>query len=60
MANRREFRCNKSADNFCYICGLYTPIRGRRPIDEEIKRLYLQYFKIEISNQDKFWVLYSY
>lgn len=56
MSQVREFHCNKSADLFCYVCGLYTPISQRRKINEPIKNMYKQYFNIDIANQDKCWV----
>lgn len=52
----REYKCNKSADQFCYICGKWTKIKARRTITEHIKTLYRQYFNLEILHQDKCWV----
>lgn len=56
MNTVREFRCNKSADLFCYVCGEYTLINQRRIINQRIKEVYKQYFNIDITNQDKCWV----
>lgn len=56
MKRVREFNCNKSSDFFCYICGKYTLIGDRRNINQRIRDLYKQYFKLDISNQDKCWV----
>lgn len=56
MKRAREYHCNKSSDSFCYICGQWTPISGRRPITHQIRDLYQKYFNIEILNEDKCWV----
>lgn len=56
MPKVREFKCNKTSDLFCYVCGLYTPISERRPISNRYRVLYKEYFKIEISNQEKCFV----
>lgn len=52
----REFKCNKTSNLFCYVCGLYTPISQRRSISPRYQVLYREYFKIEVSNQDKCYV----
>lgn len=56
MKRVREFHCNKSSDSFCYICGQFTPINQRRPINKSVESVYKLYFKMEIKNQDKCWV----
>ena len=55
MEHVRQYLCNKSADSFCYICGLFVPINQRRYINEQIKDNYFKYFGIQIQNQDKCW-----
>lgn len=56
MQNDREYRCNKSSDMFCYICGRLTMIGQSCPITPQIRELYKQYFNINIANQEKCWV----
>lgn len=56
MEITREYHCNKTPNQFCYICGLWVPIRNRRPISERIRTLYRQYFNFDIKYQDKTWV----
>lgn len=56
MQRVREYKCNKSSDIFCYICGKFTVIGQRRPITPKISELYEQYFSLKISNQDRCWV----
>ena len=43
-------------DSFCYICDRLTFTKKRMKIDDNGKQLYLNYFNISISNQDKSWV----
>lgn len=59
MKRVRQFKCNKSSDNFCYICGLFVPIANRRSINELVRNHYSSYFAIEIQNQDACWVPHS-
>lgn len=51
----REFRCNKSADSFCHVCGKFTTISERCTITQKLKTLYKAYFNIEVQHQDKCW-----
>lgn len=52
-SNRR--RCKNYADTFCYICGEYTFKENIRPISECVKKSYLDYFGVNLGDQDKSW-----
>lgn len=56
MKRVRQYLCNKSSDSFCYVCGLFVPISDRRQISDKLKLLYLQYFGMEVRNQEFCWV----
>lgn len=56
MKRVREFKCNKPSDLFCYICGKYTLVGERRPINAIVKNLYKLYFGMEIEHQEMCWV----
>ena len=47
--------CINAPDNFCYICGEFTPDNLRKPITQNIKKAYLSYFKVQLGDQDKDW-----
>lgn len=51
--NRRG--CKNSPDNFCYICGRYTPSKQRRNLAERVKTAYRYYFGCKVGDQDKTW-----
>ena len=47
--------CVNAADNFCYICGHFTPVQLRKPITQNAKKSYFYYFKVHVVDQDKTW-----
>lgn len=53
-SSSRLFVCKNSPDNFCYICGLFTSASDRRTVSDEIRKLYFDYFRVHI-NQDNKW-----
>lgn len=50
----RIYTCVNSPDLFCYICGLFLPFEKRRIVTDEIRKIYFDYFKIHI-NQNNHW-----
>ena len=53
MASSRK--CLNSPDSFCYVCGTYTLARNRMSISDFHKKVYQNYFHIQVGNQDKSW-----
>lgn len=49
-------RCKNSASAFCYICGQFCPTSQRKPISQNLKLWYSDYFGRSIQNQDEDWV----
>lgn len=54
MESSRLFVCKNSPDFFCYICGLFTSTTDRRTVSDEIRKLYFDYFRVHV-NQDNSW-----
>lgn len=52
----RVFCCNKSPDQFCFICGKWARISNRRQITLHLRVLYKQYFDMELLHQESCWV----
>ena len=52
-SNRRA--CVNHPDNFCYICGQYTPKEQCRNITKSIQLAYNYYFDCKLGDQDKEW-----
>ena len=53
-------KCKYSADDFCYICGLFIPSKQRKTVLNEdsqnkIHVAYYKYFGCYITDQDKNW-----
>lgn len=55
MSSSRN-NCTNSPNAFCYICGEYAQEKRKQNITEMVKQLYLEYFGISITNQEKPWV----
>ena len=47
--------CNNNPDNFCYICGMFTPQSFRCNISANVSKAYHLYFKCKVGDQDKKW-----
>ena len=45
-------------DNFCYICGAYTPPTHRAKLSSRIKLAYAHYFGCKVGDKDKEWALH--
>lgn len=56
IMSSRAVCCNKSPDQFCYICGKWVRTSDRRPITYRVRDLYKQYFGIAVSHQASCWV----
>ena len=54
MSSRRR-KCKNDPDNFCYICGQYTPPMHRRKHIPKVKTAYKFYFGCEVGDQDQSW-----
>lgn len=50
-------KCKNSPNSFCYICGrfLFDEDYEKRPITDELCKLYKEYFGDPIGDQDKSW-----
>lgn len=55
MSTQKHRGCINSADNFCYICGQFTPKQQRRSISKTVKEAYRLYFGCDLGDQDKSW-----
>ena len=53
--SERKRCCVNDADNFCYICGKFTPQDLRKSITDRLKLAYKLYFKVKLGDQDKSW-----
>lgn len=51
----RTVQCKISPDNFCYVCALFTTKSDRRPVKDDIRVNYFNYFGIHM-NQDRSYV----
>ena len=51
-------KCKNYPDNFCYICGQYTPLVHRRKFPPKVKIAYKFYFGCEVGDQNKKWPLH--
>ena len=51
--NRRT--CVNHPDNFCYVCGKFTPSDQRKNITSKMKTAYWYYFGCKVGDQDKSW-----
>lgn len=47
--------CVTSPDCFCYICGTYVVKKQQRNISDFVKKVYFDYFGMNLGNQDKPW-----
>ena len=52
-------KCQNDPDSFCYMCGSYMTTKQRRPITDFVKKAYLAYFEVKLSDQDKKWALHK-
>ena len=52
-SNRRV--CVNRPDNFCYICGQYTPKQQCKNITKSIQLAYKYYFDCKLGDQGKEW-----
>ena len=48
-------KCKNDPNNFCYICGKFTPQDLRATITERLKHAYKLYFGIKLGDLDKSW-----
>ena len=48
-------KCLNDPNNFCYICGLFTPQTLKKPISKNVRINYRNYFKCPLGDQDKYW-----
>ncbi|KAI5696331.1 hypothetical protein M8J76_008968 [Diaphorina citri] len=55
MASCSRRSCINKPDCFCYVCGEYTPLESRKPVNEFVNKAYHAYFGIKIGDQDKSW-----
>jgi len=51
--NRRL--CINHPDNFCYVCGQFSPHYQRKNISRRLKTAYKHYFGCQLGDQDKTW-----
>lgn len=56
MSYIRKFKCKRSPDNFCYVCGLYIFKNSLYALTESLKIAFRNYFGFSVTNQDKEWV----
>jgi len=54
MVPRNE--CKTYPNQFCYVCGLFVTIKGRRPINARIYSNMKAVFGKEVQNRVKTWV----
>jgi hypothetical protein len=47
--------CLNHPDNFCYICGHFTPCDQRKNLSSKVKVAYHHYFGVKVSDQDRTW-----
>ena len=47
--------CVYHPDNFCYVCGEYTPLAHRVKLNSRISFAYKHYFACQLGDQDKKW-----
>ena len=47
--------CINAPDNFCYICGEFTPESKRKPITQNMKMAHFSCFKVKVGDHDKHW-----
>lgn len=48
--------CRSNPNNFCYVCGKFTPLGQSEKLSLNICRAYELYFDMTVKNQDKQWV----
>ena len=48
-------RCVNQPDNFCYICGEFTPKKSQATLTAVVKKAYHLYFQCKVGDQDKMW-----
>lgn len=53
MATGKLRYCVNHPDNFCYVCGKFTPKIQRRSITNLVKKAYKLYFDCALGDQDK-------
>ena len=57
MTSGKTRGCVNHPNNFCYVCGKFTPKAQRKPSTNLVKKVYLvrtkQYFYFALDNQDK-------
>ena len=55
MLSSSKRGCINHPDNFCYVCGEYTPPAHRVKLNSRIRYAYKHYFACQVGNQDKKW-----
>ena len=53
MLSSSKRGCINHPDNFCYVCGEYTPPAHRVKLNSRITYAYKHYFACQVGNQDK-------
>ena len=53
ITNRRL--CVNHPDNFCHVCGQFSPQDQRKNISKRLKTAYKHYFSCQLRDQDKTW-----
>ena len=55
MLSSSKRGCINHSDNFCYVCGEYTPPAHRVKLNSRIRYAYKHYFACQVGNQHKKW-----
>ena len=55
MLSSSKRGCINHPDNFCYVCGEYTPPAHRVKLNSRIRHAYKHYFACQVGDQDKKW-----
>ena len=55
MLSSSKRGCINHPDNFCYVCGEYTPPAHRVKLNSRIRYAYNHYFACQVGDQDKKW-----
>ena len=55
MLSSSKRGCINHPDNFCYVCGEYTPPAHRVKLKSRIRYAYKHYFACQVGDQNKKW-----
>ena len=53
MLSNSKHGCINHPENFCYVCGEYTPPAHRVKLNSRIRYAYKHYFACQVGDQDK-------